>query len=326
MGFSWLLLAIGIGSKPTEFEIDTDTPDALCPELSMTRDAIQQRLGQLEVEGGGLWRGRYSIVHEPAGRKGDYVRLVIVDPTGKEQVSRELPMQGESCATLAQAIALVVDGFFRDFGQTPSPETVIPMPTASAPVTATPKPNTLMLRAPTAPRQSRPEPWGKVGFIFDGGYDSVTASAVTDLGLYFAVTPRWRTDFKIAFPSTSVRESYGDATAYLYPLPLRFSLTYAMARYRALDWFIGPELLLSLEHGSISGVSEGHSGWRASFGMGGRSGIAYWLSPRLALAANTSVDGVLYQSRRFLLVDEPILEVRRVRWASTLELWGTIFP
>jgi hypothetical protein len=60
--------------------------------------------------------------------------------------------------------------------------------------------------------------------------------------------------------------------------------------------------------------------------MGGRAGLAYWLSPRFAISTNASVDAAFYQSRRFLLVDEPILEIPRLRWAGTLELWGTIFP
>src|ERR1700690_2695120 len=122
MGLSWLLLAMGLSREPTEFQIDTDTPDSLCPELSMTRDAVQKRLGKLEVEGGGIWRGHYGTVHDPSGRHGDYVRLVIVDPSGKEQATRDFSVRGESCATLAQAIALVVEGFFRDLGQSPNAE------------------------------------------------------------------------------------------------------------------------------------------------------------------------------------------------------------
>jgi hypothetical protein len=337
MGFSWLLLAIGIGAQPTEFQLDTDTPDALCPELSMTRDAIKQRLGQLEVEGGGLWRGRYGTVHDPAGRRGDYVRLVIVDPTGKEQVVRELPLQGESCATLAQAIALVIDGFFRDFGQSPLPEGVAtdsggersksgPSPTASAPTTTTTIPNSQAPRAPELPLQLPPEQGCRAGFILGGGYDSVTASAAPVLGLSVAATPRWRVDLKSLFPTARVSESYGKARAYLYPLQLRLSLSYTMPLSRGLLWFIGPESLLSLERGSISGVSSGRSGWRASIGIGGRTGIAFWVLPELAVATNLSADAMLHQSRRFLLVDEPILKVPGVRMAGTLELWGTIFP
>jgi len=87
-GLTWLLLAMSTSVQPAEFHIETDTPDALCPELQLTRDAVTKRLGRLEVDGGGTWQGRYSTVHDPAGRHGDSVRLVITDPFGKEQLTR----------------------------------------------------------------------------------------------------------------------------------------------------------------------------------------------------------------------------------------------
>jgi len=82
-GLSWLLLTLGGIAHATEFQLDTDTPDALCPELSMTREAVRRRLGQLETEAGGGWRGSYSIVHDPSGRRGDHVYLVIRDAGAK---------------------------------------------------------------------------------------------------------------------------------------------------------------------------------------------------------------------------------------------------
>ena len=350
MGLSWLLLTVGIGAKPTEFKLDTDSPDALCPELSIARDAVKKRLGQLEVEGGGTWHGRYSTVHDPAGRRGDYVRLVIVDPSGKEQATRELPMQGESCATMAQAIAIVVDGFFRDFGQTPLEARTATgvQPAADAlgkPVEKQdPEPSSIERRpaeespnappvttvATQAPRTKSQPPSSEsrrtAGVILGGGYESEPSSAAASFGLFFAVTPRWRIDLKSAFPTARISEKYASATAHLYPVPLRLSVSYLTPSYQGLSWFIGPEILVSLEHGSVSGIPDGRSGWRASFGVGGRTGIAYSLTPSLALATNVSTDAALYQSRRFLMVDDTVLESSRARLAGTLELWGTIFP
>jgi hypothetical protein len=340
MGFSWLLLTVGVGIKATEFQIDTDTPDALCPELSMTRDAVKTRLGQLEVEGGGTWRGRYTTIHDPAGRRGDYLRLAIVDPAGREQASRELPMQGESCSTLAQAIALVVDGFFRDFGQSPPRDTVPaeppakgskwePTPTANATSTTKLKtnPETPSSAAPRAEPQPEPaEPRGRVGLIVGNGYERDPSSAAAVLGLYVAATPRWRIDLKSAFPTARTSQTYGGATAYLYPIPLRLSLSYLMPSYHRVSWFVGPEFLVSFEHASTKGVSDGHSGWRASLGLGGRTGVAYWLLPWLAVAGNVSANALMYESRRFLMFDTPVLEVSHARLAGTLEVWGAFFP
>src|SRR5512142_257068 len=105
IGLRWLVLALGGSVQATEFQLDTDTPDSLCPELSMTREAVRQRLGQLETEAGGRWHGVYSNVHDPTGRRGDRARLVIRHADRREQLKRELPLKGESCETLAQAIA-----------------------------------------------------------------------------------------------------------------------------------------------------------------------------------------------------------------------------
>jgi hypothetical protein len=337
MGFTWLWLSIGVGVQASEFQIDTDTPDALCPELSMTRDAVKKRLGELEVDGGGIWHGRYSTVHDPAGRRGDYVRLVIVDPAGREQARRELPMQGESCSTMAQAIALVVDGFFRDFGQSPlqpsgSTEPSIERskaastPAANASGTATPETKAETPAAPAKKSALQAEPGGNVGLIVGGGYESVPSSAAAAFGLYFAATPQWRFDLRSSFPTSRVSESFGAATSYLYPIPVRLSLTYMMPSTHGWSWFIGPESLVSFEYASTKGVPDGRSGWRASLGFGGRTGVAYWLLPWLAVAVNVSADAVVAQSRRFFMVDDPTLEVSNARLAGTLELWGAIFP
>lgn len=340
MGLSWLLLAIAVGFHPTEFRLDTDTPDALCPEIAMTRDTVRKRLGSLDVDGGGTWRGRYSTVHDPTGRRGDYVRLVIIDPAGVEKAVRELPIRGESCATVAQAIALVVDGFFRDLGQAASNDGAPPSPNASQPPEATARTNSEALPVPVqvtkTPPQSepvsarqavaKPNPSSAFGFSVAGGYEFVPGSASGSLGLFAAVTPVWRIDLRFAVPVSDQQYELRGGKAHLRLFPLRTALTYEGAVWDRLRLFVGPELLVSFEQATTSQVEAGKSGWRAAFGSGIRGGVAYSVLPRITLAAGLSADYILLESRRVLLEGDSELEPERARLAGMLELWGEIFP
>lgn len=341
MGLSWLLLAIAVGFQPTEFRLDTDTPDALCPELAMTRDAVRKRLGSLDVDGGGTWHGRYSTVHDPTGRRGDYVRLVIIDPAGVEKAARELPIRGESCATVAQAIALVVDGFFRDLGQAPDNDVAPPSPNASSQpteVASRTSPEALPVpvqvtqaktqATPISARQvsPKPDPRSAFGFSVAGGYESVPGSASGSLGLFAAVTPSWRIDLRFAVPVGDQQQDLRGGKAHLRLFPLRTALTYEGAVWNRLRLFVGPELLLSFEQATTSQVEAGKSGWRAAFGSGIRGGVAYSVLPRITLAAGVSADYILLESRRVMLEGDSELKPDRTRLAGMFELWGEIFP
>jgi hypothetical protein len=329
MGLSWLLLAMELGRGQTEFQIDTDTPDSLCPELSMTRDAVQKRLGKLEVEGGGIWRGHYGVVRDPSGRHGDTVRLVIVDPNGKEQASRDFSIRGESCATLAQAIALVVEGFFRDLGQSPSAEPSEVAPPVVAPPTQPTAPTAPTRLAPpdnASPKtQKKPVKSAALGVDVGSGYQSAPASLAVFWGLFVAVKSSWQFDLRVALPTSRVSLPFRSGSAELLAVPLRLSAVYSAALVGDLRAFAGPEFLTSFEFASTEGVSGGQSGWRASFGAGARAGAAFWFTPGLALGASFSGDGVFTQSRRFLLDSNSEIGLSRTRLAGALELSGVIF-
>jgi len=328
MGLSWLLLTMGLVREPTEFQIDTDPPDSLCPELSMTRDAVQKRLGKLEVEGGGIWRGRYVTVHDPSGRHGDTVRLVIVDPNGNEQASRDFSVRGESCATLAQAIALVVESFFRDLGQAQNseppkvePAVVGSLPPMTAPARLAPPDNVRQ-----KPSKKPVKPSAMAGLNVGAGYESAPASLAAYLGWFVTVKSSWQLDLRTAFVPSRQSTTFRTGTADLLAIPARLSMVYSAAF--AGDWrvFIGPELLTSFESASTKGVDSGRSGWRASFGAGARAGAAFWFTPSVSLGVSFCGDGVFSQSRRFLLDNNSELGLSRTRLAGALELSGVIFP
>lgn len=98
------------------FTLETGSPDALCPELATTREVVARRLGALVVEGRRGWRARYTIAHAPSGSPRDFIRLELFNPEGERELVRDLPIEGDSCRTMAEVIALVLDRYFRGLG------------------------------------------------------------------------------------------------------------------------------------------------------------------------------------------------------------------
>jgi hypothetical protein len=92
--------------------VETGSPDALCPDVASAQAAIDARVGELEGPAD-PYRVRYTIVHAPDSTAGDFVRLQILDAAGELRLSRDLPLTVESCDTMARAMALVVERFFR---------------------------------------------------------------------------------------------------------------------------------------------------------------------------------------------------------------------
>jgi hypothetical protein len=92
--------------------VETGSPDALCPDVQSAEAAIGARVGELEGPAD-PYRVRYTIVHAPESAAGDFVRLQIFDSADELRLSRDLPLTAESCDTMAQAMALVVERFFR---------------------------------------------------------------------------------------------------------------------------------------------------------------------------------------------------------------------
>jgi len=95
------------------FVLETGSPDAFCPDLSQTRAAVTRRLGALQVDGHRGWRARYTIGHAPTSAQRDFVRLELFGPEDTVELVRDLPMANESCSTMAEVIALVLDRHFR---------------------------------------------------------------------------------------------------------------------------------------------------------------------------------------------------------------------
>lgn len=98
-----LLLALNSG-----LIVESSSPDALCPPVKDVEEAVRGRLGSVELPE--PWTLHYESVHRDTG---DYVRLELRDPSAKVELRREFSGSGESCATLAQVMAVVVERYFR---------------------------------------------------------------------------------------------------------------------------------------------------------------------------------------------------------------------
>jgi hypothetical protein len=115
---SRLALAADVSASETPhpsgpgWKVETGSPDALCPDLGLTEAALERRLGTLVTAPGAFFRVRYTIGHAPQGNPRDFVHLELFAPDGTLQLSRDLPLEGQ-CATMADVIAVVIDGHFR---------------------------------------------------------------------------------------------------------------------------------------------------------------------------------------------------------------------
>jgi len=116
VGVAFLWAADAAALESDGFTLETGSPDALCPELEATREIVARRLGSLVVEGRKGWLARYTIGHAPAGKPRDFVRLELFNPQGEVELQRDLPIEGDSCRTMAEVIALVLDRHFRGLG------------------------------------------------------------------------------------------------------------------------------------------------------------------------------------------------------------------
>lgn len=298
----WVVLSIGrsahaADASPAGLTLETGSPDAWCPDLAATRRAVSDRLGTLALEGEQSWVARYTIGHAPDGG-GDFVQLVLHDGQGVLRLERILPVHGEACDTLAQAIALVLERYFRAL-QTPVTEPATP---AEAP----PKPGAVS-SPPDAPVRPMARP---LTLAAELGLSLGSSTAV--LGLRFGA---WFGDWFQASLAPQVllppeTEALTDAgrprgSASVMEVPLRVGVGLGR-RTTGLAWRAGPELRFSLRRASTEGVlilEEGNersgdasgTGW--AFAVGASAGVVWWPVPVLGFSAGGAIDATVSETR-----------------------------
>jgi hypothetical protein len=296
-------------AESSAFTLETGSPDALCPALEVTREAVARRLGSLVVEGHKGWRARYTIGHAPVGTPRDFVRLELFSPEGTVELVRDLPIEGDSCRTMAEVIALVLDRYFRGLGadgQRPSDG-----------------PQTSVTRRPPSPSPAAPP-----------GAPLVNAKAARRLSLEYAVT------HPDAQPWLGLRGSTTLGASLELGLALRASLTplqeraaggasveaRAVAARSSLAWrltlgpallHLGPTLSLAIEQATTRGLATRNDRTRVLWGGGLEAGFVAPLTPSLFVQTTISAD-VRVTSGHFFIEQREVLAPRWLTLGSSL--------
>ncbi|HWA78138.1 MAG TPA: hypothetical protein VG937_37640 [Polyangiaceae bacterium] len=279
--------------------LETGSPDALCPDLAQARAAVSRRLGALEVAGRRGFRARYTVGHAPEGSPRDFVRLELFDSEGARELIRDLPMNGESCSTMAEAIALVLDRHFRGLSPEESavfgageatPEPARPAakraetPIASRAEAPSDVPQSQAPAPP--PESSRADAFGTLLFaefaLAPSRPAAVGARLLTGLGQTFAIGGA------LLFDAGYERESLergGEARA--YGAELRTSLAWRLGN---APWFgtVGPSVALRLQRGETRELPEHSDQLRALWAGGLEAGGGLRVSRRFALSLSAS--------------------------------------
>jgi len=261
--------------------VETGSPDALCPDLVATREAIHSRLGTLALEGEQQgWLARYTVGHAP-GSAGDFVRLELFDSSGVRRLMRDLPRADESCATLSQAIALVVERYFRELA--PAPVGAAVPPSAPEP-SAAPAPAPVVAPMP-APAQRTP----RLALGLAVGFAGAQPSAIAGVYAGYWLMPNAHLELSLFADLEARREPLGAAQVELRSYPAQLGLGFG-PRFQAWEAFAGPELRLSLERVSGTGLQSFDPGPGAELAVGVGAGMGWWPARQLGLNLRTALD------------------------------------
>jgi hypothetical protein len=347
----WLLLA----DLATALVIETGSPDALCPDLSQTREAVVARLGTLKVSKGG-WRARYTIGHAPESAEGDFVRLELWDPNGELRLQRDLPLEAGACATMSHAIALILERYFRSLvAGPPSAEAALPHPgaqhsedgataptdgepgaaaAAQAPTSASPttSASTAAPSRPTAqdrpstpaPSARQPQPQRVVALSAGLGYAGPPSTAATQLSAAADLSDALRLGLTGLIEFSPESEPVGSGAVHVRRYPLRLWLGW-LWRSGQLSGTLGPELLLSVEVGRGDGIDDQDTGVRVAGGVGLGGGVALALSERLGLCLSGGLDVTPPALAGEFVLDPDSEPVLASPWAAGFAAAGVLF-
>jgi hypothetical protein len=286
--------------------VETDSPDAHCPNLHQTREAVSARLGAVQGNG---WHARYTIVHARGDVPRDFVLLELGAPDGKVRLRRELPI-GESCAAVAEAIALVLDQYFRalfapdeaegEKSQLPAP------PPLEASVAATPKRSDSAGKAESRTAAVPPSPPSWLATL-EVSAISFPATVAAGLRLQALLSPSWHAGLEVAAPLGERSEELpagGEAKARSLELNLHAGVGPELGAVRP---YVGPTLFALLERGYTTSPLVSSTQYRVLGGAGGELGIHVRAGERWRTVVFASGGGIFAQSAEFVVAGEEVL-------------------
>jgi hypothetical protein len=264
--------------------VETGTPAALCPDIGEVRRAVRDRLS---VEGEGEWLASYDLVHRPSAEAGEVVRIELRDPAGRLRLQRDLPRSGESCVALAQAVALLLESFFRHPADPPV-ERPTAAPAAAARASATP----VIAAAPAA----RPAlGWGPAVDVIAAWAGGPSGPGVAlDLWYGGRSASSWAGGIEglwlAAEQTVGIDYGTGQGTGTIRSALVRGWAARRLRLASSFEVLAGPELVLALDRMSTTGVPDGMSNHREAFGAGARANARLRLASRVALSVVTALD------------------------------------
>lgn len=318
IAFLWATSASALESNG--FTLETGSPDALCPALEAAREAVARRLGSLVVEGRKGWLARYTIGHAPAGTPRDFLRLEVFNPQGELELRRDLPIEGDSCPTMAEVIALVLDRHFRglvaaerDPSEAPEPARPEQPPAMSSARAPTPAVVTRVpLEPATAPRFELSGPRLSAEYAASLGEPALGARVAAGVFERFEVTfgLRWALTALQESEPNGVRVTARGATS-------RAGIAWRLALPPGL-LHVGPTVSLGIQRASARGLKDRTDQTRAVWSAGVEAGFVAPLGRGLFVEASTSLDfAIPGAAGQFVIDDREVLASRTltIGWA-----------
>jgi hypothetical protein len=283
--------------------VETESPDAHCPDLHQTREAVNARLGTIQGRG---YRARYTIVHARGEIPKDFVLLEVSSPDGEVHLRRELPI-GDSCAAVADAIALVLDQYFRAL----APEETQPEPADPPSVYQTDPPRE---RRRDSAEPSRPSWLAMLEFAAVSFPSSVAAG----LRLQAELSSSWHTGLELSMPLGDRVEALpgvGEARARSFELSAHLGWGPELGAVRP---YLGPTVFTMLERGYSTSPLTTAAQYRLLGGAGGELGLNVRLGNRWRTVIFASGGRVFAQSGTFVVEGDEVL--RGFGWVGKVGL------
>jgi len=305
LGFAWLgmvMLLWAFHASAFEaggFTLETGSPDALCPELEATREIVARRLGSLIVEGRKGWLARYTIGHAPTGNPRDFVRLELFNPDGQLELLRDLPIEGDSCRTMAEVIALVLDRHFRGLvarDESPPSEAEVAPPELRAPLSAP-------SRAPPGPADAPNVALTGRGPRLSAEYAVTLAQPYLGVHLSVGLGTKLEASLGLRWGLTSLEEGEPrGARIEARTVSSRVSLAWKFALPPGL-LHLGPALSLAFEQATTRGLQYQTDRTRALWTAGIEAGYVAPIGRKLFIEGSTALDFLLPGAAGQFLVD-----------------------
>jgi hypothetical protein len=275
------LAALDMTSASAGLRVETRTPAALCPDIAEVRRAVSERLS---IEGDGEWLASYDLVHRPESETEDVVRVELRDPKGRLRLRRELPRSGASCVALAQAVAVVLETYFRHPGE--------PISEGGAPAATVQGARGIPMEHAGAPAAAARSGRFAAGLL--AAWTVGPSSPAVAVGLSYGGRDPWEVGFDAVWMTSEQTRAIdlqpGQGTGFL-----RSSLFHAWGALRLgggrpIELLIGPELALGIDWMRTMNVPEGRENARASFGIGARGQLRVRVASHVALAFVAAAD------------------------------------